>query len=285
VPRARLRAMRASGLLNARMRWSSGLLALAFFAGCAPVRGPAPLAPTPTPPGVADALPSAPRTLDCVPHPRVEQWEQRLRSQRALRDATEESLARGEPYLPRLRAIMARHGVPESLALLPALESGFYPNARGRYGELGLWQLRRPTARRFGLVVSKTRDERLSPERSTEAAALYLRHLRARYGDWPLALAAYNAGERRVDRALARHPDATFWQLADEDSLPRTSQDFVARFLAMVRPEMRPETLSRVGDGARECDALLGADGVPRPAKPARQTFRKEPRMASAASQ
>jgi peptidoglycan lytic transglycosylase D len=225
--------MRASGLLSARMRRTSRLVALgAVLAGCASVRGPVPPG---SPAIVAEpAAPSTP-TPGCIPNPRVELWEHRLRSQPELRDAVEQSLARGAAYLPRLRAILARHDVPETFALLPALESGFDPRARGRYGELGLWQLRRPTARRFGLVVSAHRDDRLSPERATEAAARYLRHLRARYGEWPLALAAYNAGERRVDRALARHPDASFWELAENGSLPQTSREFVPHFYAMVR--------------------------------------------------
>jgi len=162
-------------------------------------------------------------------------WEHRLRAHPALRRDTQKSLARGATYLPRLREILEANGVPASLALVPAVESGFRPRARGRFGELGLWQLRRPTARRFGLTVDARRDDRIHPERSTEAAARYLRYLRARYGEWPLALAAYNAGERRVDRALARHQGNDFWQLADQGWLPRTSRDFVPRVFAVVR--------------------------------------------------
>jgi membrane-bound lytic murein transglycosylase D len=162
-------------------------------------------------------------------------WERRLRSDRQLKASTDRGLERGEPYLPRLKRIMAEAGLPPSLALLPVVESGFRPQARGNYGDLGLWQLRRPTARRFGLVVSAERDDRLHPERSTWAAARYLRHLHRRYRDWPLTLAAYNAGEARVDRARAKRPGATFWELADRGHLPRTSRDFVPRFLAVVR--------------------------------------------------
>ena len=121
------------------------------------------------------------------------------------------------------------------LALLPAIESSFYATARGRRGERGLWQLRRATARRFGLVVNAHRDDRLQPERATRAAARYLHILYERYGDWPLALAAYNAGERRVDRALARDPEASFWSLAERGWLPRISREYVPRFFAVVR--------------------------------------------------
>src|SRR5437016_1956453 len=79
---------------------------------------------------------------------------------------------------------------------------------------LGLWQLRPATARRFGLVVDAERDDRADPAQATRAAARYLGYLHRRYRDWPLALAAYNAGEGRIDRALARQPHATFWELS-----------------------------------------------------------------------
>jgi len=84
-------------------------------------------------------------------------------------------------------------------------------------------------------VVNAHRDDRLQPERATRAAARYLRLLHERYGDWPLALAAYNAGEHRVDRALARDPEASFWRLAERGYLPRISRDYVPRFFAVVR--------------------------------------------------
>jgi len=142
---------------------------------------------------------------------------------------------RGAPYLPRLCVILGQYGLPPDLALLPVVESEFWPTARGRSGERGLWQLRRATARRFGLVVNGRRDDRLDPERSTRAAARYLVFLHRRYREWPLALAAYNAGERRVDRARARAHQAYFWQLADRKLLPRTSCQYVPHFLAVVR--------------------------------------------------
>jgi len=223
---ARLRASRL--LLAARMRglWSVVAVA-AIVAGCGGFRAPAPEPP----PAPVAAVEDTPTRLPCPRDERIEDWARRLRRDPWLR----ESLARGEQYLPRLRAIMVQHGLPPSLALLPAVESGFDPRARGRYGELGLWQLRRPTARRFGLVVTTHRDDRLESERATEAAARYLATLHERYGEWPLALAAYNAGERRIDRALAREPNADFWQLADHGHLPRTSRNFVDRFMALVR--------------------------------------------------
>ena len=189
---------------------------------------------SPTPPVSEPAAPAA-SELHSLAHPRIDVWEHRIRRQAALRVATEDGLARGAAYLPRLCAILSAHGLPADLALLPLVESGFRPKARGRAGERGLWQLRRATARHFGLVVSTRRDDRLHPERATRAAARYLAILYARYGDWPLALAAYNAGERRVNRALRRGQSADFWELADRRLLPRTSREYVPHFLAVVR--------------------------------------------------
>jgi len=210
----------------------------ALTAACASMPGLGPHRPTPAPPGSVAALPpatSAPPGLQAVTNPRIDQWEHRLRTKPSLRRATEESLARAAPYLPRLCAILGQYGLPPDLVLLPVVESEFWPTARGRSGERGLWQLRRATARRFGLVVNARRDDRLDPERSTRAAARYLAYLHRRYREWPLALAAYNAGERRVDRARARAHQANFWQLADRKLLPRTSCQYVPHFLAVVR--------------------------------------------------
>lgn len=240
------------------MRMRRTFVALASLAAaCGPMRGsapaPAPAVLTPAaPPGLAaprdPALPRGSRELLCVDHPRIDVWERRLRSQRLHRQATQKALVRGERYLERLRAIMRQEGLPPSLALLPVIESGFRPHARGRFGDVGMWQLRGPTARRFGLVVHASRDDRLDPERSTRAAAKYLRYLHRRYRDWPFTLAAYNAGEGRVDRARRQDPSASFWQLADAGKLPRTSRDFVPKFLAVVRVAENRQTACRPVD-------------------------------------
>lgn len=208
---------------------------LSALAACAPLRHEAPLAVAPGPSLLPSAPPAAKRGLGNLEHPRIDAWEQRLHEDSDFRRHAEDSLARGTRYLPGLRRIFEENNLPPSLALLPVIESGFYPTARGRSGERGLWQLRRATARNLGLVVDAHRDDRIDPVRSTRAAARYLRVLRDRYGDWALALAAYNAGERRVDRALAREPNASFWELAERGYLPRTSREYVPRFLAIVR--------------------------------------------------
>ncbi|HEV7730943.1 MAG TPA: lytic transglycosylase domain-containing protein [Candidatus Binatia bacterium] len=214
------------------------LALLAGLAGCTTTRNKVPQEAKPL---IAET--DGPTSIDCVEHPRIDDWAERMQSQQGLRRTVDESLARGAAYLPAMRAILADVGLPEALALLPAIESGFRVGARGRHGDVGLWQLRRPAARRFGLTITRRRDDRLHPEHATRAAARYLDFLFGRYGDWPLALAAYNAGEGRVDRAMASGGYETFWQLADEGLLPATCRDYVPRFLALVR----------LAGGARHC--------------------------------
>jgi len=144
-------------------------------------------------------------------------------------------IARARGQLPRLQTILEAHGLPRELVAVAAVESRFQPGMRGHHGERGIWQLRPGTARRFGLEVNAGHDDRMHADRSTRAAARYLAYLYRHYQDWPLALAAYNAGEGRVDRALARRPGATFWELASHGALPRISRDYVPKILAVVR--------------------------------------------------
>jgi len=179
-------------------------------------------------------------------------------------------MTRGARYLPQLRQLVVDAGLPPGLALLPAVESGFEPEARGKFGELGLWQLRPATARRFGLVVNAERDDRTDPARATRAAARYLGFLHRRYRDWPLALAAYNAGEGRIDRALARQPHASFWELTASGHLPRKSRDYVPRFLALVR--LDEHVTACAPPAAEQLRVAATAPPVPRPAPAARET-------------
>jgi len=181
--------------------------------------------------------------LACFAHPEIDVWERRLRFERPLWTDTQQVLSRGAMYLPHLRDVFSADGLPSSLALLPAIESGFGTHAQSRSGSRGLWQLKPATARRFGLVVTRRRDDRLEPDLATRAAARYLAVLHAHYDDWPLAIAAYNAGEGRVDRARRNDPGASFWRLTEDRRLSRASLDYVARFLALVR----------VVDGADDC--------------------------------
>jgi len=206
---------------------------LAALTACGVAPHVAPLEPVPKAPLARPTRATV--QLGCIGHPRIDVWERRLRERHGRTGIPTATAEREAEYLPRLQPLVAAGGLPRGLALLPVIESGFRPRARGRAGEGGLWQLRPATARRFGLIVTHQKDERFVPERATRAAVRYLAYLHARYRDWPLALAAYNAGEGRIDRALARRPRASFWELAHAGLVPRRSRQYVPRFLALVR--------------------------------------------------
>src|SRR5205823_12959456 len=179
--RTALEGVRGRQLAFAGMRFTFVLLGLGLVVvGCAPVRRAVDWSPNPAPRmrpslDVARAPRPVSSALACVDQPLVHSWERRMR--RDFAQDTRDTMARGARYLPELRQLVTDAGLPPSLALLPAIESGFEPQARGRFGELGLWQLRAATARRFGLVVDPQRDDRTDPARSTRAAARYLRFL------------------------------------------------------------------------------------------------------------
>ncbi len=111
------------------------------------------------------------------------------------------------------------------LSAVALVESGGQPFAVSPKGARGVWQLLPETARRYGLIVTATRDERTDVEKSTRAAARYLRDLYEQFGDWRLAFAAYNAGEQRVDRALLHAGKPNFENI--ERVLPQETRDYV----------------------------------------------------------
>lgn len=219
-------------------RWLGALL-LVGLSGCGFVRD----VPVEVPaPAREDGLP-----LSDLEHPRTLAWARRFCDKLARRPATEIGLAPTRPILPRVQAILVANGLPRELSAVPAIESHYQPLARGSHGEFGLWQLRPGTARRFGLQVSRQRDDRAHIDRSTQGAARYLAFLHDRYDDWALALAAYNAGEGRVDRALARQPGASFWDLVEGRALPVTSREYVPKILAVVRLATDPAACGSAG--------------------------------------
>ncbi len=140
------------------------------------------------------------------------------------------ALARSQLYLPTVSAILARRGVPTELAYMPIIESGYRCDAVSPTGAVGPWQFIRSTARRYGLRIGRGVDERKDPIRSTDAAARYLSDLYERFGDWNLALAAYNSGEGEIEEAIARSGATSFWELAPH--LRHETRRFVPQVLA-----------------------------------------------------
>ena len=128
--------------------------------------------------------------------------------------------------------IFTEEGVPQELLRVAAIESNYDPLALSSKGARGVWQLMPETAARFGLRVDSQTDERTQPVRSTRAAAQYLRKLYAQFGDWRLALAAYNAGEGAVKAAIQRAGTTDFRQLAERGLLPEETRRYVPAVLA-----------------------------------------------------
>jgi membrane-bound lytic murein transglycosylase D len=150
-------------------------------------------------------------------------------------------VTRSTRYLMRIREMLRDHGLPEELVWVAMIESGFNPRAKSRAGAKGLWQFMPATARRYGLRVDKWVDERVDPERSTVAAAGYLRDLYGLFGSWPLAWAAYNAGEVTVSRAIRQAGSNDFWTLARTKHLRRETKDFVPQIEAATLLAREPE--------------------------------------------
>jgi membrane-bound lytic murein transglycosylase D len=153
-----------------------------------------------------------------------------------LHDFMAEGLDRGARYLPMIQRVFKREGLPLDLAYVPLVESAFKPNARSRARAQGMWQFMSGTAGENGLRYNWFVDERSDPEKATEAAAKYLRELADEFdGDWHLALASYNGGPGRVERAMARGRSDDFWKLsATSRYLPRETREYVPMVLAAM---------------------------------------------------
>jgi membrane-bound lytic murein transglycosylase D len=147
-----------------------------------------------------------------------------------LKDRSRPPLA--ENYVPRLKQIFAAEKLPPQLVWMAEVESSFNPVARSPAGAAGLFQLMPATARALKLSLQPA-DERLETEKSARAAARYLRYLHGRFGDWRLALAAYNAGESRVDGLLKKTRTRSFDAIADR--LPVETQMYVPKVEAVLR--------------------------------------------------
>lgn len=135
-------------------------------------------------------------------------------------------------YMPIFEEALERHGLPQELRYLPVIESALVPTAVSRAGAAGLWQFMSPTAKDLGLEVNSLVDQRRDPYLSSEAGARYLKQLFNTYGDWSLAIAAYNCGPGNVNKALRRAGDGKhdFWEIYP--FLPAETRNYVPAFIA-----------------------------------------------------
>jgi hypothetical protein len=150
-------------------------------------------------------------------------------------------LGRSGRYIEMIQGVLRDHGLPEDLFATVIIESSLNPAAVSRAGAKGLWQFMAATARRYGLRVDQWVDERLDPEKSTRAAARYLRDLYAMFGSWPLVHAAYNGGEGRVSRAIQALRTMDFWEIARGALLAEETKKFVASVQAAALIVREPE--------------------------------------------
>jgi len=159
------------------------------------------------------------------PEPEVERkaWQKQIEKRPLLRGS--------EPYVDRLKPIFATQDVPKELVWLAEVESSFDPLVRSPAGAVGLFQLMPRTAKSYGLSLWPV-DERLQPEKNAAAAARYLKYLHGEFKDWPLALAAYNAGEGRVRNLLSLYKTQSFDKIATH--LPAETQMYVPKINATL---------------------------------------------------
>ncbi|HZV70432.1 MAG TPA: transglycosylase SLT domain-containing protein [Saprospiraceae bacterium] len=133
-------------------------------------------------------------------------------------------------YFPKFEKALTAEGLPTDLKYLAIVESALNPNAISRSGAGGLWQFMKPTARECGLKCGTYIDERMDPEKSSKAAASYLKQLYTMFGNWELVMAAYNAGPGRIRSAIKRSGTSDYWKL--QKYLPAETQNYVPAFIA-----------------------------------------------------
>jgi len=158
-----------------------------------------------------------------------------------LRDWFAEALDRGQRYLPHIREVFAAEGIPQDLAYVALVESAFKPTAYSRARAKGVWQFISATGKRYGLQQDWWVDERSDPEKATRAAAAYLKELYGMFGDWNLALAGYNAGERKVQRGIDRYGTSDFWKLRNTRAFRRETKNYVPLIHAAILIAKAPE--------------------------------------------
>jgi membrane-bound lytic murein transglycosylase D len=179
-------------------------------------------------------LDRTPHDLPIVANDRVLSYVELFQGR--LHDFMAAGLARAHRYLPMIRAVFKEEGLPEDLIYVPLVESAFKPTALSRVSARGMWQFMLPTAQEHGLRQTFFVDDRADPEKATRAAAQYLKSLNNVFdGDWNLALASYNAGPGRIQRAMQRAHTSDYWALSSSSRyLPKDTREYVPMIMAAI---------------------------------------------------
>lgn len=151
-------------------------------------------------------------------------------------------LSRSGQYLELMKKILKEKNVPEEIVFLPLIESGFNPYAYSPARAAGYWQFIASTAKKYGLSITWWKDERRDPVKSTVAAANYLNDLYQMFGSWNLAMAAYNAGEGKILRAINRTKTDDYWSLLGTNQIKNETKEYVPKFIAASLIANSPET-------------------------------------------
>lgn len=187
-------------------------------------------------------------------NPAIEKWVRYYTTSQVGRRTMDIGIKRSDKYLEMARAEFKKAGVPEDLVWLAFVESVWHPEAVSPAAAGGLWQFIPKTATEYGLSVSTDNDERRDPMKQTRVAAAYLSDLHTIFGDWTLAMAAYNCGEPRVMDALVKNGRVNFWDLYERELLPKETREYVPKILAAI------QVAGRAGNYGFLSDQASGAD-------------------------
>ena len=150
-------------------------------------------------------------------------------------------LSRSGKYVELMKEILKGENIPEEMVFIPLIESGFSPNACSPARAVGYWQFIASTARKYGLKINWWMDERRDPVKSTIAAASYFKDLYSMFGSWNLAMAAYNAGEGKILKAINKSNTDDYWSLLNTKYIRNETKDYVPKFIAASLIANSPE--------------------------------------------
>ena len=167
--------------------------------------------------------------------------------QKGFRNQFAEWLRRSAVYVPMMEAALSEAGLPRDLVYLAMIESGYNPFACSRSNAVGIWQFMEGTGQQYNLTIDRYLDERRDPEKSTQAAVAFLSDLYKEFGDWHLAVAAYNGGPNKIRIGLNKYKVDNFWDLAEQDYLALETKRYVPKLIAALIIARQPEKFGFAG--------------------------------------